>query len=302
MEKYELSISRLKIMDLASYPYEEVKKEISGFGPFGIINMTLHKGKSLIRARPNDLNGEPFSTRSSLSYTPPEFNKRYQRASTPNQTMFYAGTIPENIQQGELDNARIIATMEASHLLRNVGHEGEQKITYSRWIVTDDIPLVAICYANDLTHHSSHTKELYENYHASIGSLNDEPLKKRSLAITEFLAQEFAKKDVDPDYKYMISAIYSEMAVSKGMAGMYFPSVRADYKGFNVAISPAYADRCLKLVAAGECTIYKYGENTMVDNETVCLITDEQKPFVMEPVPADMHIGKEKIMEELKKR
>src|SRR6185436_10896429 len=105
------------------------------FGAFGIISMILHKGKVLIRARPNG-DRQTFSTRSELSYTPSKFNTRYQRASTPSQTMFYAGTIPNDIPANELNNARFIAALEASHLLRTVGHEGEQRITFSKWIVT----------------------------------------------------------------------------------------------------------------------------------------------------------------------
>ncbi|ACU60970.1 RES family NAD+ phosphorylase [Chitinophaga pinensis] len=298
MSDYKTAIDRLQKLDLSTYPYNEIKDLIQLFGKFGIIQMTLHKGKVLIRARPNT-DGQPsFTKRSELSYTPSAFNKKYQRASTPNQTMFYAGTIPEGIAPDELNNARIIASLETSHLLRNAGHEGEQRVTFSKWVVTHDIPLVAVCYNKDFVTKSSHTKELYDSYQNSVAGLDDY-LRDKSLAISEFLASEFAKTDVDPDYKYMISAIFGETVANTNHAGVYFPSVRADAKGYNVAINPEFADNCLQLVAAGECTIYKKGENTIVDNETVCTITDDSIPFELLPIDAQYRVGRDSILKEL---
>ena len=56
--------------------------------------------------------------------------------------MFYAGAISEILKLDVVDNARIIASMEASHLLKNIGFEGEQLITFGKWVVTKDIPLL----------------------------------------------------------------------------------------------------------------------------------------------------------------
>ncbi len=298
MSEYLRTIEELKGLDLSRYPHDEVKTKIKSFEKFGLIQMTLHKGKVIIRARPN-ITGEPsFRTKEELSYVPPQCNTGYRRASTPYQTMFYGGTTPENVRSNELNNARIIASLESSHLLRNNEREGEQVVTFSKWVVTEDVPLIAVCYCKDATMQSSHTKELYEAYHNSMSDI-DPDLREKSIAIVEFLADQFAKKDVDPDYKYMISAIFSEIVVSEGFAGVYFPSVRADSKGYNVAISPKFADSCLKLVAAGECTIYKKGEHTMVDNETVCSINDDSIPFTLLPVSQEYHIGRDAILRKL---
>ena len=296
---YKEAIEKLKSLDLSTYPYDEIRKNIGLFGKFGAIQMMLHPGKVLIRARPSNLK-QSFTKRRELSYKPKENNKSYQRASTPNQTMFYAGTIPEDIKVGELDNARIIASLEASHLLRNVGNEGEQSVTFSKWVITKDIPLFAVCYHKDFTEKNSHTKELYEAYQQWTKSL-DPDLQEKSFFITEYLANEFAKKDIRGDYDYMISAIFTEISVNKGVAGVYYPSVRADALGFNVAILPEAVDSSLQLVAVGECTIYKKGDHTIVDNETVCLIEDDKKPFILQPVEADYHIGRDRILQELKK-
>ena len=301
---YSEIISQLKRLDLSKYPRQEIKSLIGKLGQFGVIKMMLHPGKVLIRARPN-VGDEKFNVRNQLSYKPAEFNKTYQRASTPSQTMFYAGTIPDDIQKGERDNARMIASLEASNLLRDLDAEGEQTITFSKWVVTKDIPLMAICYRKDFTEKSSHTKELYEEYQKQILT-QDKEMQEKSVAITQFFAEEFGKNISNnaPDYNYMISAVFTEIIVKlrRGIEGVYYPSVRADGMGYNVAISPEYADNTLKLVAVGECKMYKKNKNTIVDNETVCLIDDDSKPFDLKPVSPEIHRGRENILQELERR
>lgn len=290
-------VTKLKELNLKTYPENKIRSLIGQLGKFGAVEMTLHPGKTIIRARPNEEN-QNFTTRSELAYKPQKFNQSYQRASTPYLTMFYGASIPENQKPDELDNARIVSSLEASNLLRDKDQDGEQTITFSKWIVTKDIPLIAICHHKDFTNKSSHTKELYEAYQNWVKALPKE-LMEKSLEITTFLAGEFAKKEIRGGFDYMISAIFSEISVSKGKAGIYYPSVRTDGMGFNVAIAPDIVDSSLKLVAAGECIMYKKGDHTIVDNETICIIKDDQIPFVMQPVAANHHIGRDKILQEL---
>lgn len=73
--------------------------------------------------------------------------------------------------------------------------DGEQKITFSKWVVTQDIPLIAICYHKDFTSKSSHTKELYNAYQNATKTLPTD-LLENSLADTTFLASEFAKGEI----------------------------------------------------------------------------------------------------------
>ncbi len=290
-------IRRLKFLDLTTYPYDEIRSLIHQFGRFGAVQMQLHPGKTLIRSRPNEP-GQRFTLRSELAYKPQVYNIEYQRASTPNMTMFYGGTIPEDLKKGELDNARIVSTLEASNLLRDTNIDGEQTITFSKWIVTKDIHLFAVCHYEDFVNKSSHTKELYEAYNEWTKNLPPELLEK-SLAITTFLATEFAKKEIRGDFDYMISAIFSQISVEKGLGGIYYPSVRVDGMGYNVAIAPQIVDTSLKLVASGECKMYKKGNHTIVDNEMVCTIDDDKIPFMMNPVATEYHMGRDKIMEKL---
>jgi hypothetical protein len=303
MPEYVDTIHALLSLDLSTCPKEEIIRLIRQFGSFGLIQLTLHPGKSIIRARPMGPS-EHFRSRAELSYKPASANKTYQRASTPDQTMFYGAVIPEDLPDDEKVNARIVASLETARLLRTPGLDGEQRMTFSRWIVTKDIPLVAICYHQDFVTKSSHSKELYEAYHRSMAGvmIRDPVLAQRSTAITEFLAAQYAKKVVDHDYEYMISALFSSITVARGQAGIYYPSIRADAKGFNVAIAPDYVDQGLRLVAAGECTIYKRGDQTIGDNDTSCEIDDDSLPFDYKPVSPEYHMGREEVLAEFARR
>ena len=292
MSNFVETIDKLRALKLSEYPVREIKKLLSDFGRVGVIVMTLHKGKTIMRARPNEPN-ETFKTISELSFKPSEFNKTYQRASTPLTTMFYGCVVPENIEKGELDNARVTAVFEASKLYRKGIENGEEKITFSRWTVINDIPLIAIVYNQDFVKLSSHTNELYMAYQSFLQQNNPSDVLK-SNAITEFLASEFAKSETPNDFDYLISALYSELVVQKGFAGVYYPSVRAEGKGFNVAIHPDYVESCMIPIVAGECSLYKKDKHIVLDNDTITEIDSSQTEIRFEPITdPTRHSGRE---------
>jgi hypothetical protein len=238
--------------------------------------VTLNVGKSLMRARPN-YNGERFSKKSDFSYKPEELNETYQRASTPYQTMFYATSIPEKVEKGELDNARIIGVAETIPMLRNREQSGYQKISFGRWYVEEDIKLIAIVHEKNFYKESSYTRELFEAHENFMKQVPEE-IAEKSIKILNFLAAEFSKKEIAKDYEYMISAIFSENMVNNGLDGIIYPSVRVDGKGFNVAITPN-ATKKLKLYVAGECSIYKLKDQVVIGNDAIIELDGNQNEF-----------------------
>ena len=299
MEKTHQILEILSALDRSKYPYQEVKNLIGSIGPVGAIITTLHQGKEIMRARPN-YNGERFSKVGELSYKPAEFNKTYQRASTPYNTMFYGSTISENIKLGELDITRVIGLFEAIPLVRDPASSGEQVITYSKWRVVKDIPLLSIIHHKDFQRENSYAKEQRENFEKFLAQHPKEVGEKARL-VTDFFANEYAEDITPNDYDYVISATYAEMTVVNGhAAGVFYPSVRTGGEGFNVAIHPSYLDNgYLVPKVAGECTLYKKEKNTIVDNETIAIILEGQNEFELKPVLPEYHIGRDKILRHL---
>jgi hypothetical protein len=271
-------IEGLQNLDLSKYPEKEIRYYLNNIGQMASIVVTYHKGKCVMRARPN-LENERFTKKSELSFKPQEYNTTYQRASSPYQTMFYATAIPDKIEPGELDNMRIIGIAETIPLLRNKEKSGYLKISFGKWYVHEEINLIAIIHKDTYYHESNFTKELVESFKDFSNNVPDE-LAQKSLKIQTYLAEEFAKKDIRGDYDYMISAIFTEFVIKQGFDGVIYPSVRVDGKGFNIAITPESSKK-LGLYVAGECSIYKYKDHVVVGNDAIVQLDGNQTEFTI---------------------
>ncbi|WP_184492487.1 RES family NAD+ phosphorylase [Algoriphagus iocasae] len=271
-------IQGLRKLDLSTYPKSEIITLLGQVGPFAAVEIIYHKGKSLMRGRPN-LPGERFDSKSDFSFKPQHLNKVYQRASTPERTMFYATAVPDEIQEGELNNMRIIGVFETIPMLRDKNASGYQKISFGRWVVQEDLRLLAIIHKEEYGKASAYLQELAMGYKRFSATVPKE-LQEKSFAFTSFLAEEFSKPEIRGDYDYMISALFSEMAIDKGMDGIFYPSVRVGGAGFNVAINPESLKK-MGLYVAGECSVYKVREQVFVGNDAIVSLSGTEDNFTM---------------------
>ena len=294
MEIQEL-IEKMRQLGPRENSEDDVRFLMNQMGKIGFIQTVLHPGHVIIRARPNEEN-KVYNSRAELSYKPQRYNDTYQRASIPKQTMFYGGIVPPNSVDDISGNARFAPAFEASDLIRDE-KDGIQTLTFSKWLVVKDIPLITICHYDDFIGKHAHTFNLNKAYHDSLEKMPAE-MASRSLHMTTYLADEFAKKITctDPQECYMISAVFTELSLGQTNAGIYYPSVQTQGLGFNVAIAPETVDSSLKLIGASECTIYKNGTCILVDNETICYIEDDTKPFTLKPIDSRHRFGKEESM------
>jgi hypothetical protein len=271
----ESILDKLKALDLAGNPYPEAKALVADIQKYGLLQTTLHPNKIVIRARPNK-NGERFLTKDKVSFKPQEQNKTYQRASTPHTTMFYGCVVPELVKEGEPKTANVTAVCEASELVRN-DLDGEETVTFGRWEVIKDIPLISIVYSQQLAKTSHAVKELNKFFLQELQGIKPE-FRSNSLAITEFFANEFAKEKIRDHTDYLLSAVFSERMVQRGHAGVYYPSVRTEGAGVNVAIHPDHLSS-MELRAVVECVVYKKGDLILVDNETSYILKSQTDTF-----------------------
>jgi hypothetical protein len=297
-EKKEV-LKQLSQLELSTYPRDEIHALIQRLGKYGVVVTTFRPGQVFVRARVN-CNFEVFSKNADLSYKPAQFNKTYQRASTPVTTMFYGALLPEKIAKGELDNSRIISSCEVSKLIRDKTIiEGEQTVTFGKWVVTKEIHVASIVHHSDFFNGNSYLKQMHDDYSRFING-HSKQMVDDSMSISEFFANQFAKSETPNDYDYMLSAIYAERmtmmnpAPDVKIAGVLYPSVRTLGRGFNIAITPHHADTCLQLIAVGECTIYKKGTHIVADNDKQAIVKHRDKDFLLEPITdPKVHIGRD---------
>ena len=285
-------LTRLAALDLSTDPHQEAKALIQQLQRIGAIGYTLHAGKTLTRGRSNgvdDQRGGSFTQVADLSFKPQQFNTTYQRASTPRQTMFYGSVIAPEDEQNLFE--RMISVSEVSTLLRNAHlpdsnpNLQQEGITFGSWVVTDDVPMVALSYGRELAQRSAKGRELYAAFEAGTARLAS-PLREQSRAANAFFAAEFAKpsREFKSHHEYLLSALFAEVALEREMAGVYYPSVMADGQGFNVAISPDYATKALRLDKVLECTLYKRDGRFMLGPDKFCTVEPGATTFELKPL------------------
>jgi hypothetical protein len=270
------TLVKLKTIKLSEYPVDDIKNLFNEFGILASIVVHFHPGKSIMRARPNS-EKDRFEMKKDYSFKPQEFNTTYQRASTPNQTMFYGTVVPDKLEEGELNNMRIIGVAETIPMLRDITKSGYQKISFGRWVVVEDLNLIAIVQKDDFYGASNYTRELSDAYQDFLRNIPAD-IAEKSLEISNFLANEFAKGEINNHSDYLISALFSELVTKKGYDGILYPSVRVAGHGFNIAITPE-ATKKLDLRVAGECSIYKVKDHTIIGNDAIVELNGDEDEF-----------------------
>lgn len=297
-------IAEFKQLELKIYPHKEIKSLITKIGGFPITCEGLYIGEEIIRARRN-ISNESYLYRKDLSYVPKEFNNKYQRASTPNKTMFYGCPLkrmhlrkPKDL---DINDLLLISCLEVSNLLKTDA-DGEERITFSRWAVTKTIKLCAMYCHKEFIVDDSHENEIYKIYLSELNRKSDPQYAKCFLEVLTFFSDEFAKEinNGSYDYDYMISAIFAELIVESERAGIYYPSVQTKYSnkiGYNVAITPETTDTSLKLISSLECTLYKKGNEVYIDQDRVAFITNNNNKLEYNQVATEDHLGKDLVLE-----
>jgi hypothetical protein len=259
-----------------------------------ILEITLHPQKRIMRTVSNYLDGNiSFFDINQLNHKPSKFNNNYQRASTPNMTMFYGSYLPEEQFKGIVYDHQLTGSTEAIKMIRQ-NTNGEEKVTYTQWIVTKDIRLCGIFFSKKYRNTNDYLNLLSQNFLKNIRSNN---LKYRTEMIYDFVCHHFSK-DVREgnEFEYMISSIFTEEIIKHGLHGVAYPSVKMDGSGINVAIHPEISMSSLELVHVVECTVYKNGKNIVVDNDKMSNILKGQSTFELKPVNPDNHSGKDELM------
>ncbi len=282
MQDIDTLISKLSSLDLTNYPYDEVKKLLKQIGKIGYVLTVLHKGTQIIRLRPNP-DWETFSNVKDLSYKPQEFNKTYQRASTPNNTMFYGSSNQIDNPNAKPTVGRNTALIEGFRRMLDINSVDKLKVTYSNWVVQEDIFLVTIRFNELFNEKHPEFKFVYKNFKEYLAKHSEK--EKETIKFSEFLSREFSKPEAnsEKDYLYLISATFSEI-VSQKYDGIIYPSVRTVGEGVNIALKPEIIDSGkIKCQVVMECIISKdSNQEIIVNNHSKAFLSDNQTEFKLE--------------------
>jgi hypothetical protein len=281
MYKTEL-LTELKSLDLSQEPSEDIERILREIFQGGIPLMATdyNHPKEFERAVNNTEEEPIFTTKARISFKPEKFNKTHLRASTPDNTMFYASVIPEGeLSANEINYARIVGASETLDLLRN-NVDGERLVTFGKWQVQGEISVITIFDPNK-DYNISYINEVRDKYTSQ--NLSNEDVLKRD-ELLEFLSSEFSKKvENGENYNYMISSIFTELVVNNGADGVLYPSVQSDGCGLCLALHPGVIDR-LKLIKVLQCKLIKSGRNAQLINEKFCDVNENSDTFELKKI------------------
>jgi len=293
-------VKRFKALNLVEGSEDQIKELVAEIGNIPIMEYSFNY-KLIYRARANNNENDDFEKISDLSYKPQQNNRSYQRASTPNATMFYGTLIPEG-DDGLVDE-RTIGAFEIVGFLRDMdfNSEDEQVVTYGIWRALAPVSTYSVIRSNIKQIKIDKLKKAAERFKHDI---KKHPRFKNTIwPLQNFIAGEFSKdipKGKDQHYNYMISAIFSERACQRGLDGVLYPSVKMKGWGLNVALTPECVDSKLVLDSAIKCKIYKKFKKVILNNLKTGIVDQETGTITWEDLPiGEYRRTEEDIREEL---
>lgn len=235
--------TQLKSIDLRNISYQKLASLFQlGKYPLPFTTCIVPKETPIERGRIN-YNGEIFHSENDISYRTDRQNiKHFGRANNPYQSRFY-GAIPS----GDIEHARVILFAELCEEYRcepvkNV----DTTVTVGRWTVIEEFEVAQMAF-DERYFVSEEIKKIRDNWIAKLSQNNDIPLEQFQ-KILEFFSAEFAKPEIKHTDDYKLSCLYTDFAIhSLGLKGVFYPSCRVDYKGYNIAITPETVEKNLRL-------------------------------------------------------
>jgi len=242
-----LRIINILVNELRSVPYTTTK---------------LKAGHFIERARINK-SGEIFNSEAEITYrTDFENIKEFGRANAPQQSMFYGA-----IKSDHIRNPRIVNLFESSELYRQSDKDlNEFIMTVGKWKIKQDFEVALMTFNKKIIENIPSTRIAYEYHYNNLKKDFPDRIDDIELVL-EFFSDEFAKKNIKTHNDYKISSAYSELAINvNGLNGVIYPSVRTDFQGTNVALTPQAVENYLELEVVAMFHIYKKRNKSFMDN------------------------------------
>lgn len=224
----------------------------------------------IVRGRPISAT-EQIKYKHELSYVPAHKNKKYQRASTPNQTMFYG------VLSDTRDSQLVGCLGEICDCLRNPNpQDGEYYAIISFWIVRETISLFTIINPESTGNKSDNLKRMAGELDSFMEENKDSFDKEDIILLQKFMYQQFNKKAL-PESDYWIPALFTmDLIKSEKIDGILYESAQViDEKLDNVlcvAIKPESVEQKLSFLSAIKVIITITNGKATIKREMIDII------------------------------
>lgn len=256
-------INEIETSDFSQLSYNKLIQKIKTLVFIPFTTTILKKGHFIERARINKTD-QIFYSEKELSYrTDYENIKSYGRANVPHNSLFY-GAFKSDI----IEHPRFINLLETSEIFRNLNEntvsQADFVMTVGKWQILNDIEIVEVAFDENSIENSPDVKRAFEHHSEKLKKELPEFIEQFEF-ILKFFSNQFAKKEIKSHFDYIVSAAYTDLAMNwRGFPGITYPSVKADYIGQNIVLSPMAVEQNLKLEIAAMFRVIKDGLETVV--------------------------------------
>lgn len=263
VEELKTIIASITEADLSLVSYNKLVNALTSLQFVPFVTALLKKGHSIERARINKPE-EIFLSESQISYRTDYANiKSYGRANVPHFSLFYGA-----IESDVIKHPRLVNLLETSEIFRNLEKNEVQNadfiMTVGKWIIKEDIEVVEMVFDEKSIKNSVDIKRSYE-FHIEKLTKEHPEHKEQFELILRFFSNQFAKKEIKTHFDYMISSAYTDMAINwQGHKGLTYPSVKTDYLGQNVVLTPFVVEKYLALEIVAMYRVEKKGKKSLI--------------------------------------
>jgi hypothetical protein len=256
-------ISEIENSDFSKVGYNKLFKKLQSLILIPFVTAKLNKGYHIERGRINKPD-EVFTSEMEISYRTDYKNiVNYGRANVPHFSLFYGA-----IQSDIIEHPRLVNLLETSEIFRNLKENNVNNadfiMTLGKWRIINEMEVVEIVFDENSIKNSDDVKNSYEYHLKRLIEHYPEHSEHFKLILT-FFSNQFAKKEINKHFDYMVSAAYSDMAINiRNFVGIKYPSVKTDYQGHNVVLTPMAVENNLELEIVAMFRVVKNGMKTLV--------------------------------------
>ncbi|MBK8241881.1 MAG: hypothetical protein IPK88_00525 [Saprospiraceae bacterium] len=246
-------INLLRTTSSANYSKEFVSNAFKRIGKLGtIVSIYWPQLRNeqfphlIVRASAYNSNKEVITKIEGLKYPPLEFNKNYQRASTPDDSMFYC-TLNKGLDFTNLQPQLETCFRETfSDYIKLIAKNNS--ICFSLWKIKQPIRLLTVFKVNDFNKDLDAYKEIRDAYQK--GNYNtDDTLRSITNEFSDLLADKFSIPVDENTIDYKSSGLINQHMIKtynymhEEIDGIVFKSTKSPSSDFNLTILP---DSCIQ--------------------------------------------------------
>lgn len=236
---------------------------ISEITPIGVVQIRPNTFIERIR---NNYNGEIFSSKNEISYRKDLHNiTEFGRANIPYTSIFYG-----SLSSSYINEIRVVNVLETNKEFRfSKPIKKRQIFTSGRWRTIYPLTLALFSFNREAA--LNNLEVLNDSIQLSkLFSALPYSQRKAFVESNTFLSNFFTMKSIRSHLDYSLTAFFSDIILEKmPIDGILYPSVRAGYRTYNIALKPSVVEFKTQFEIAAMFELFAYKKSTVITNVAI---------------------------------